>query len=114
MLYRQLNDSEPFGGVFLIPDAIYIDGAGSLQYLIPLALRIGEEFAITLVQFVVRTVVLEADGFLYRRQFVELDECGVGTRFLHRLAVFDGDIGRRIFRIQFTGEAEAGLRTFAT
>ena len=41
-LYWQLDDSEPFVGVILIPDAIHIDGAGSLQYLIPLALRIGE------------------------------------------------------------------------
>ena len=42
MLYGQLDDSEPFVGVFLIPDAIHIDGPGSLQYLIPLVLRIGE------------------------------------------------------------------------
>ena len=58
--------------------------------------------------------MLQADGFLYGWQFVELYECGVGTRCLHRLAVFDGDVGRRIFRVQFTGEAEAGLRAFAT
>ena len=41
-LYWQLDDSEPFVGVFLIPYSVHIDGAGSLQYLIPLALRIGE------------------------------------------------------------------------
>ena len=112
-LYGELDDGEPFVGIILVPYAVDIDSTGRFEHFIAGLLHVFEELAIRLVEFLIRAIMLEANGCLYRGEIIERDELRIRFGAPHCFAILDRDIRRRIFGVEFAGETQPRFGTFA-
>lgn len=71
---RDLDDSEPFGRVFLIPDAVHVAGAGCSFNVVAFFLKKGKKVCVCRTEFVIRSEHLKAGCLGHFRNHLELDD----------------------------------------
>ena len=112
LLYRHLDDGEPFGRVLLVPDTVDVNGARSTDNLVALLLQIGEELDIVVIEFLIRAEDLQTGSQRHGRDVLELDQSRVCSLLCHLLAVLDVDVLRLVAAV-LDGLAVARFRAFA-
>ena len=113
LLYWNLNNRQPFLGVFLVPDTIDIACAMLTNHLIAVFLDVAEGLGVRLEKSLVGTDMFHAECLGNLGQPLKLDDGAVGAHLLHLFAVLDVDVCRCVLFVVFHSEAITWRRTFA-
>ena len=81
---------------------------------VALLFDVAEGLGERLVEALIRTFVLHAEGFGYSRQTLELDDEAVLAHLLHLFAILDVDVRRRVLLVVFDSKAVTWWRTLAS
>ena len=81
---------------------------------VALLFDVAEGLGERLVEALIRTFVLHAEGFGNSRQTLELDDEAVLAHLLHLFAILDVDVRRRVLLVVFDSKAVTWWRTLAS
>lgn len=112
--HRDLDNGEPLFRVVLIPGTVHINAAEVTHNLVPVLFDVLEHLGVGLVEPIVGSKVLHAEGGFHGRHLLELDNVGVFKHFLHLFAVLDIHVLVFVFLVVFDGKAISRGGTFAT